>query len=93
MAADGDGASVPSRGPGKSARNEQRKLLAAWLNTLASATVTVGVLAPAAGFMYGFSIPGADRAPWLLGVLPVAWFSLGVVLHLVARTVAGGLEE
>ena len=83
----------PPNGPGKAARNERRKLLATWLNTLASATVTVGVLAPAAGILYGFSIPGADRTPWLLAVLPVAWFSLGVALHLVARKVAGGIEE
>jgi hypothetical protein len=79
----------PPPGPGKAARNEQRKLLATWLNTLAGATVTVGVLAPAAGILYGFSIPGADRAPWLLAILPVGWFSFGVALHLAARRIAG----
>ena len=33
--------------------NERVKLTATWLNTLASATATVGVLAPLASFIYG----------------------------------------
>src|SRR5829696_7496192 len=33
--------------------NERVKLTATWLNTLASATATVGVLAPLASFVYG----------------------------------------
>lgn len=33
--------------------NERVKLTATWLNTLASATATVGVLAPAASILYG----------------------------------------
>ena len=93
MAADGSSKDRPPSGPGKSARNERRKLLAAWLNTLASATVTVGVLAPAAGILYGFSVPGADRAGWLLWVLPPGWFLVGLALHSVAQVVAGGIED
>ena len=57
-------------GPGKAARNERRKLFATWLNTLASATITVGVLAPAAGVLYGFSSPAAERSGLFLGALP-----------------------
>ena len=83
----------PPPGPGKAARNERRKLLATWLNTLAGATVTVGVLAPAAGILYGFSVPAADRAAWLLAALPVAWFLVGLALHFVAQRIVRGIEE
>lgn len=92
MAGDGVDAPQPNR-PGKAARNERRKLLANWLNTLAAATVTVGVLAPTAGILYGFNVPGGDRAEWLLWALPGGWFLAGVALHLAAQVIAGGIEE
>jgi small-conductance mechanosensitive channel len=77
----------------KAARNEQRKLLASWLNTLAGATVTVGVLAPAAGVLYGFSVVGPDRSALSLAGAVLSWLASGVILHLVARSVLGGIEE
>ena len=77
--------------PNRSARNEQRKSLATWLNALAMATVTVGVLAPAAGILDGLSTPvrtgiemAAAIAVWLVG---------GVALHTVARGILRGIEE
>lgn len=80
-------------GPGKAARNERRTLFATMLNTLASATITVGVLAPAAGLLYGFSVPGADRAAWAVFVIAMAWLLGGAAQHSVARAILGGIEE
>lgn len=77
----------------KAARNEQRKLLATWLNTLAGATVTVGVLAPAAGILYGFNVPGPGRSFGALVAAVTAWLGAGVFLHLLARSILGGVEE
>ena len=83
----------PPPGPGKAARNERRKLFASILNTLAGATITVGVLAPAAGILYGFSAPGVDRSASYVVVVATAWLLAGVVLHSVAQLVLGGIEE
>lgn len=77
--------------PNKSARNERRKLLATWLNTLAGATVTVGVLAPVAGMFYGISVP--PRGVVEITVALCAWLSVGCILHLLARSLLGGIEE
>ncbi len=80
-------------GPGKAARNERRKLFASILNTLAGATITVGVLAPAAGILYGFSAPGTDRSSLYVASVATAWLLAGAVLHSVAQFVLGGIEE
>jgi hypothetical protein len=56
--------------------NERVKLTATWLNTLASATATVGVLAPLASIIYGLgpspmspAIFVASGAIWFLAAL------------------------
>lgn len=77
----------PTRPPGTSSA----KLLAAWVNTIAGATLTVGVLAPAAGLVYGFSVPA--RSAFEIGIVVSVWFVTGVVLHLAARRVLRGIEE
>lgn len=78
-------------GPGKSTRNERRKLMASLLNTLAGAAVTVGVLAPIAGMLYGVTVP-AMSAVGLVVALAV-WLVAGLILHVIARVVLGRIEE
>ncbi len=75
----------------KAARNEQRKLLATLMNTVAGATVTVGVLAPAAGLLYGLSVP--VRSTFQIGIVVSAWLVTASVLHLTARRILRGIEE
>ena len=77
--------------PNRTARNEQRKLLATWLNTLVGATVTVGVLAPAAGILYGLSTP--VRSGIEMTVAVAIWLAGGVALHTVARGILRRIEE
>ena len=69
--------------------NEQVKVTANWLNTLATATVTVGVLAPLASAIYGLGLP----PPNVVALLPalVIWFLAALALHLGARHVLRGL--
>lgn len=77
--------------PNKTARNERRKLLATWLNTLAGATVTVGVLAPIAGLYYGIS--ASPRTGIEIATAIGIWLVAGGILHLLARSRLGGIEE
>jgi hypothetical protein len=70
--------------------NERVKLTATWLNTLASATATVGVLAPVASIVYGVA-PSPPSATLLLVALPV-WLLGALALHLGARYVLAGLR-
>src|SRR4051812_4030895 len=58
--------------------NERAKLTANWLNTLASATATVGVLAPAASIAYGVG-PSPPSATLFLVALPI-WFYCALCL-------------
>jgi len=58
--------------------NERVKLTANWLNTLASATATVGVLAPAASIAYGVG-PSPPSATLFLVALPI-WFYCALCL-------------
>jgi hypothetical protein len=50
--------------------NERAKLTAAWLNTMASAAMTVGVLAPLATALYGISPSPVPQSVLTLG----SWF-------------------
>lgn len=77
--------------PNKAARNEQRKLLASLMNTVAGATVAVGVLAPAAGILYGLSSP-VRSTPTMIVVMTV-WLASTAILHLFARGILRGIEE
>jgi Flp pilus assembly protein TadB len=71
-------------------RNERRKLVANWCNTLATAVLTAGLLVPAAQFIFGVLPAGADMA--LVygtgGVCAVA----AVGIHFVGHMVLRGLE-
>lgn len=65
--------------------NEQTKLTATWLNTLGTASMTVGVLAPLASVFYGFTGAAIDRAALATGF--GLWLFAGLSLHLAGRLV------
>lgn len=67
---------------GKTARNEQRKLLAVTLNTMGLAVFGVGFLTPV------FSLAPDGSALSFLGV-----FAILIVLHVLAQRVLRDLEE
>jgi hypothetical protein len=72
-------------------QNERTKLLAGALDRASTAFLTVGIVTPVAGYLYGLS-----RAELGLGFLAGAfavWFLLAIGLHLLARYVLGGLQE
>ncbi len=65
--------------------NEQTKLTAAWLSTLATALVAAGTFAPFAALVYGFSSTTPDR--WFLAALAGLCFAGGIALHMGGRVV------
>ena len=72
--------------------NERTKLLANALNTAATSSFAIGVLAPVAATFY--NVGGA--APVRLGVLVLGtaiWLIAAAVLHMGARRVLRGLRE
>lgn len=71
--------------------NEQTKYLATWLNTIASAAVVIGVLAPLAAAFYGGTSLGTP-SPAALALGTVIWFLCGCALHLAARRILRGLR-
>jgi hypothetical protein len=71
--------------------NERVKLTATWLNTLATATVTVGTLAPLASAVYG--IGPSPLNPAVLLAMVTIWSLAGLALHLGARYVLGWLRH
>ena len=74
------------------ARNEQLKLLANALDSLSTAFVTIGILAPVAASIYGM---GSTVAPALsiLAISGFVWLLCAVVLHLGARYALRGLRS
>lgn len=70
--------------------NERVKLTATWLNTLATATATVGVLAPLASVAYGVGPAQASLAALVPAV--AIWFFAAVGLHVAARRALRGLK-
>ena len=72
------------------AENERIKLAATALNTLATASITVGVLAPGAALFYGFSATPRSASEVVLSL--AIWLSLGGALHFGANRLLGGLR-
>ncbi len=68
--------------------NERIKLASNALNTLATASATVGVLAPSAAMFYGFS--ATQRSVFEVLVSLGIWISLGLGLHFGANRLLGG---
>jgi hypothetical protein len=65
--------------------NEILKLRAAWLNALATATISIGVIAPVAAFLYGSTHLAASV--YDMAILIGAFISVGWLLHLLAQLV------
>jgi hypothetical protein len=72
-------------------RNERIKLLANAFNTASTTCFAVGVAAPLAGAVYSNGTFGLT--PLFFGVATVSWLLAAIALHLVGRTVLGGLQS
>jgi hypothetical protein len=72
-------------------RNEQRKLSAAWCNTLATAGITAGTFAPLAAVFYGLAPTTLDyhHLRSFAGVCLIG----GFVLHFLGRFLLKRLES
>lgn len=75
----------------KAARNERRKLTAAFYNAIASGTVLAALIVPFIGLGLGTVQPSAD----ILNVVGLSGFGLAfaTVVHLIAKDTLKGLEE
>jgi len=71
--------------------NERTKLMANWLNALATALVAAGVFAPIAALIYGLSQMPQGGPP--LSLVMLSCFAGGAFLHWMARAVLGRLRE
>jgi hypothetical protein len=71
--------------------NERTKLLAGWLNALATAVIAAGILAPVAALLYGLATPG--REALYLPILIAVCLGFGAALHFVGRAILGRLRE
>lgn len=72
----------------KASRNEQRKLTANYLNGIAVALITVGVLAPIIGLL-----TGTLTNPWIIAFVPLGCGIISVALHYGARQSLRELED
>lgn len=63
--------------------DEQVKLTATFLNSIAAAMVIIGAIAPAVAFSYG--LPGAASGK-LVALAGLGWTAGAVVLHFAARS-------
>ena len=75
----------------KAARNERRKLTAAFFNAVASGTVLAALVTPFIGLSLGTMHPNTD----MLNIVALSGFGLAfaTVVHLIAKDVLKGLEE
>lgn len=71
-------------------RNEHRKLMANWSNTIATAVLTAGTFVPAAQFIFGFLPEGTNMA--LVYGIGLICFGGAVLLHLAGHLILGDLE-
>jgi hypothetical protein len=69
--------------------NEQTKLLAAALNTAATSSVTVGILAPMAAAYYSLASTHVALNTVIVGGM--VWLTGAIMLHMAARHVLRGL--
>jgi hypothetical protein len=71
--------------------NEQTKLTATWIHTLAAAFIAAGGVAPIAAILYGLS--AFPIAPGRLIILALACVALGLGIHVMARAQLRKLRE
>jgi len=70
--------------------NERTKLLANWLDRTSTAFLTVGVVAPWAGYLLGGVQPQGGF--WVVAAMAGVSILVALALHLGARRVLGGLK-
>jgi hypothetical protein len=68
--------------------NERTKLLANAFDRASTTCLTVGIAAPAAGYLYGLN----QFSGWYWAAACCLWLSVAIGLHLIARRVLGMLE-
>lgn len=64
-------------------RNEQRRLLANWFNTVAAAVISIGIFVPAGQEIFGF-LPESTDPTLITGVIPIC-FAGSLFLHLAGQ--------
>ena len=74
-------------------RNEQIKLRATLLNTLAAASIVVGALTPIAGAIYRPVELNPYLPAFFFVIFAAGWILFGVALHLLAHRSLKGLRE
>ena len=82
-----------SKLPSKTVDNERRKLLAAALDRISTACMTVGVATPTAAYMLNLGGVADSVEPGRLLSAFAIWMLMAVVFHLFARHQLGGLRE
>jgi hypothetical protein len=71
--------------------NEQTKLTATWINTVAAAFIAAGAVAPVAAILYGLA--ALPVGPVRLTGLAIACVVLGAGIHIMGRVYLRSLRE
>jgi hypothetical protein len=71
--------------------NERTKLTATGINNIAVACIVAGSLSPIVAFAYGLNVP--HQEVWKFALIEVAWISVGLTLHMIARAVRGRIKS
>ena len=71
-------------------RDEQTKLTATFLNTVAVAIIVAGTIAPLFSVLYGLATLTVDQIRFIALAAPT-WFLIGIAIHSLARLVLRGL--
>lgn len=72
--------------------NERTKLLANALDRASTACLTVGVIGPAAAYLYGVGGTGGVASGFLIGLGSLFWLAACAMLHWLARKALGSLK-
>ncbi|MDB5503078.1 MAG: hypothetical protein JWR89_2980 [Tardiphaga sp.] len=75
----------------KAASNEQLKLFANLVNSLAAAFISVGFIGPMFAFFYG--LVAVSIGPLLIAIGIAICVAMSPGLHLVGRAILGGIQE
>jgi dipeptide/tripeptide permease len=73
--------------------NERWKLTAAWINAVAAGTVIAGAVTPLVAIAYGLRADTQAISTGVVILLTLIWISVGIVLHLMARSTLGRLRQ
>jgi hypothetical protein len=76
---------------GKAARNEQKKLMAGWYNSISAALISVGLLGPTVARVLGALTSPIDFS--LVALLALACLTGSILLHMAGRAQLKELED